>query len=193
MYKIKTNYPGFTLIELLLVIAIVGIIATVVLVSLSGGRPKGRDAAIIASANAIMKAALVDATTTGDFTAYTATIWGSPGSCSGTISLPSLGPGSHPYFYFTSNPSSVRAACDTIINNIGTTPDNKLYMNHWTTCADCPKFSIITWLPGKQKYYCIGSHGGTSSETDYNGSGCGGGVNAYICSGCAGDTTAKGS
>src|SRR3989344_5667524 len=45
MKKIKQN-SGFTLLELLIVIGIIGILASVILVTLNGARDKGADAAV---------------------------------------------------------------------------------------------------------------------------------------------------
>jgi len=52
----KRGAPGFTLIELLLVVAIIGLLASIVLVSISGARSKARDAERISDMQAIAQA-----------------------------------------------------------------------------------------------------------------------------------------
>jgi|GEM_PF-1134108 len=54
------NKKAFTLIELLIVIAIVGILASVVLVSLNGARQKATEVKLQTMANALMKEITVD-------------------------------------------------------------------------------------------------------------------------------------
>ena len=54
--KIKNTKKGFTLIELLVVIAIIGILSSVVLVSLSGSRQKARDGKRVGDIAEIQKA-----------------------------------------------------------------------------------------------------------------------------------------
>ena len=69
------NKKGFTLIELLVVIAIIGILSSIVLVSLNSARSKGKDASAIASMESVRAAAELYYNSAGGNTYGSVGVW----------------------------------------------------------------------------------------------------------------------
>lgn len=175
---VKKN-QGFTLIELLIVIAIIGILSSVILVKLVGGKEKARDAAIMKSANSLMKLAQIDSLATGNYNAWRmpagAMAWiANEGQCETRLaSVP--------------NAANAIEACKNIIRNVGDAgfagaeATNKMYIWNGSTV----RLTIMVALPGAKKFYCVGSNGGTSRDSSLGGA-CPG-RSSWQCSGCSSD------
>lgn len=154
MYK-----RGFTLIELLVVIGIIGILASIILVSLNGARGKGRDAKRVAEMQQMLRA--IDLVGLDNSTAFSGCddVGYNPVS---DCTTPSLSQFDDPSGVATACGASPTEACDyTVSNRAGT---GAPLFNNW---------QIKTWLETgngalNQGEVCISS----ATTTPFQGAGC---------------------
>ena len=159
---------GFTLIELLVVIAIIGLLASIIMGSIISSKNKSRDAEV--KQQAIQLRTLIELNYS-DYNSYSLlqpySWFQSIADCSALIP-----PGIH----------AAKAAdiCANLYKLNGNSVNNWLGPNYFlflgNNVSNSNRYSIATFLPGKGRFYCLGS-GGRSSDTT-------GSTDTWINGGC---------
>jgi len=118
--KTKKNTKGFTLIELLVVVAIIGILAGIVLVSLNSSKVRTRKASLQSTLASIMPVASMCVNDGGSIQAPTSATAGGGAICSGVSDITETWPGlTHitgvTYQYITTNDTTITAGEGTTV------------------------------------------------------------------------------
>lgn len=152
---------GFTLIELLMVIAIIGLLSTVVLGSLKTAQQRAADSKVIQQARELRTVMELERNETGVYTGIkSGGGWkAAGGTCSSGFS------GS----YATQAQTICNALVEATGNNCGS---NCVYFANVTGVPTSPDqrpnyFTITAYLPSSNTYLCLGSSGGSSDDTPY--------------------------
>lgn len=173
------THKGFTLIELLVVISIIGLLSSVVLVSLSSARLKAKDAAVRSAMHQLQLVHEQAFSSRGDYSDMQFDM--APfGGCGGDIGTS--------YYCFTGTggttcssifsgairtPNSEAARiCDNILSlaggsEIGSSPTFIMGVANNVPGGMKSNYSIAAYLPFKKTYLCIGSHGQSDTATSY--------------------------
>jgi prepilin-type N-terminal cleavage/methylation domain-containing protein len=156
---------GFTLIELLVVISVIGLLSSVVLTSLSSARLRARDAKLMQEARSLASLHLLEYADANSFSRFNQGGWrngaGAGGAGYFTCSSATLP------FVNAASAHAVQAIalCTSMTNTIGTVTNaavhNGVNGTYWNPAQS---WSVMVYLPGQNKYLCIGSSGRTSIE-----------------------------
>jgi prepilin-type N-terminal cleavage/methylation domain-containing protein len=158
MYK---KQGGFTLIELMVVIAIIGLLASVILASLSTARKKSKDSVIRQEVIQMRNLLELEYSTSGNYTNLLNTNF--------ITYVPTCNSFAGTYA------TKATDICNKVVQtNSGTTPPGTFnfyvgpaYVTQNSNIQIPGAYSIIAWLPYKGIYLCLGSNGRTSETLTY--------------------------
>lgn len=149
---------GFTLIELLVVISIIGLLSSVVLVSLNSARNKAKESSLKSHTLEFRKLLELEYLETGSY-ANLSKGWVGGGSSNGQTSCAARG--------FAGNyASQALGICNGIMGILGTSYDQAFFVGTGTGVG----YSIMTRYPSALMY-CVGSSGAISNQVPYSGPG----------------------
>jgi len=160
---------GFTLIELLVVISIIGLLSSVVLTSLGSARLRARDAKLMQEARSLASLHLLEYADANSFSRFNQGGWRNSAGAGGagyyTCSSATLP------FVNTASAHAVQATalCTSMTNTVGTLNNAALYNGVSGNWNPAQSWSVMVYLPGQNKYFCIGSSGRTSIEPSTTG------------------------
>ncbi len=144
---------GFTLIELLVVVAIIGTLASVVLVNLNESRKKGKDAAIKSQLKEFETTLALEFEETGSYANLQPDTWFPDTPCSSAFA------GNHA--------AKATEMCENLVKIAGTWGDwggpFSFYIGNITSNAD--RYSMMVPMNSKDTFFCLGSSGNSDTET----------------------------
>ncbi len=169
MIKLILKYSGrgFTLIELMVVIAIIGLLSSVILSSLVNARLKGRDSKIKQQLTQMRNLIELDYSETNPatFANLQTGIWySSVAQCSATTFAAPYG-------------TKAQEICQAIVNNSSSNYPGGYGMFYiGNSKSVSTNYSIMAFLPYKKTYYCVGNSGLVSDTNNagspWNENGC---------------------
>lgn len=162
---LKKISGGFTLIELLVVVAIISLLSSIILASLKDARLKAKDTAIKTEVRQLANLMALEYNENNSYFKLqqpNQSNWNDTvDECNGTTSPPIV-------HFSGTYAANAKQICVNIVTLTGRSDDNtNMHIgNHAgpSGALDNNKFSIMAYLPGTGKYFCMGSSG-RSSDT----------------------------
>lgn len=148
---------GFTLVELMVVIAIIGILSSIIVGNVVLAKQKGKDAALIAEVRSFRTLLELNYADYGSYTLLEPQSWFRDlDDCQAYLSGGTYA-------------AQAQKVCAQIYNLNGVSSNNFFAPTHFLFIGninnDPTQYSVMTFLPGAGTFYCLGSSGRSSANT----------------------------